>query len=62
MRRRKANNQLIAGLPSVSELRRRLAANIKERHFLRSLLRLAEKRAAAEQAKRDIERGSDRIH
>jgi hypothetical protein len=55
MPKRKAVDQLIAGLPSVSELRRRLAANIKERHFLRSLLHLAEKREAAEQAKRDIE-------
>jgi hypothetical protein len=57
-----SNDQLVAGLPSVGELRRRIAANLKERHFLRSLLRVAEKREAAEHAKRNVESESHRAH
>ena len=48
-----ANEQLIAGLPSVGELRQRIAANLKERQLLRTLLRLAQKRADVEEAKRN---------
>jgi len=56
----KVNDDVVTGLPSVNEVRRRIAANIKERQFLRSLLRLAEKREDAEQAKRDVERATPR--
>jgi hypothetical protein len=54
----KVDHEFVTGLPPVGEVRRRIAANIKERHFLRSLLRLAEKREDAEQAKRDVDRAS----
>ena len=51
MRRSKRIADLFASLPSVGDLRNRLAANIKERRLLRSLLRLAEKRADMDQTR-----------
>jgi hypothetical protein len=39
--------KLFKGLPASDELRQKLAANLKEREYLRSLLRLAEKRDSA---------------
>jgi hypothetical protein len=62
MARRKRIDDLVPGLPSVAELKRYIAANLKERRFLGSLLRLAQKREDVEHAKQDVEGRSRRAH
>ena len=52
------NNELPKFVPTVNEVRQQISANIKERHFLRSLLKLAEKREDAEQARQQARSAS----